>query len=71
MVARSNIPVLSPRERYERIGDLPNVVFSCGAMLGDDDEMQIYYGGSDSCICLGTAPLRDIVGICLASKLEF
>ena len=33
VVARSNIPILAPRERYERIGNVPNVVFSCGAFV--------------------------------------
>lgn len=71
VVARSNIPILTPRERYERIGDVPNVVFSCGAVLEDGGKVRIYYGASDSCICLGMANLKDIVGICLASMQEF
>lgn len=70
VLARSNIPILSPRENYERIGDVPNVVFSCGAVL-EDSNVAIYYGGSDSCICLGTASLKDIVAVCLASMMEF
>lgn len=70
VVARSNIPILSPRERYERIGDVPNVVFSCGAVLHEDeDELWIYYGGSDSCICLGMTPVKDVVEFCIASTV--
>ena len=65
VIARSNIPILSPRERYERIGDQPNLVFSCGAILQENDEMQIYYGASDSCICLGTAHINDILHVCI------
>jgi predicted GH43/DUF377 family glycosyl hydrolase len=68
VIARSNIPILSPRERYERIGDVPNVVFSCGAILRDED-VWIYYGGSDSCICLGSAPLQSITEFCIASAV--
>jgi predicted GH43/DUF377 family glycosyl hydrolase len=71
VVARSNIPILAPREPYERIGDVPNVVYSCGAILEADGTVRIYYGGSDSCICAGTAKLDDIVGICRASTTEF
>ena len=41
VVCRSAIPILSPREYYERVGDVNNVVFS--------------YGASDTSICLGTA----------------
>jgi len=64
VVARSNIPILSPRERYERMGDVPNVVFSCGALLEDGGHISVYYGASDSCICLGRAALQEIVEIC-------
>ncbi len=65
VLARSNIPILSPREQYERIGDVPNMIFSCGAAV-QDGELRIYYGGSDSCICLGTANVAEIVDFCLA-----
>jgi predicted GH43/DUF377 family glycosyl hydrolase len=64
VIARSNIPLLSPRERYERIGDVPNMVFSCGALVRDG-ELWIYYGASDSCICIGTARIDEIVDFCL------
>ena len=64
VIARSNIPILAPRERYERVGDVPNVVFSCGALLEDDGRVSVYYGASDSCICLGRTELSEIVRIC-------
>jgi predicted GH43/DUF377 family glycosyl hydrolase len=65
VLARSNIPLLSPREKYERIGDVPNLLFCCGAVVRDEN-LWIYYGASDSCICLGTASIADIVEFCLA-----
>jgi len=67
VLARSNIPILSPREKYERIGDVNNLVFSCGALLNGNNEVKVYYGGSDSCLCLGTAPLDDILRVCYES----
>ena len=70
VLARSNIPILAPRERYERIGDMPNVVFSCGALL-HDDYLVVCYGASDSCICLGSAPLDVILQTCSESLSEF
>jgi len=70
VLARSNIPILSPRERYERIGDVGNVVFSCGTHVTDGD-LRIYYGASDSCICLGTARVDDVVKVCYDSSREF
>jgi predicted GH43/DUF377 family glycosyl hydrolase len=63
VIGRSNIPILSPRERYERIGDIPNIVFSCGA-IRKGDSLQIYYGASDSCICLAEAKIEDILQVC-------
>lgn len=70
VISRSNIPILSPRDRYERIGDIPNVVFSCGAILEDNGEVKVYYGASDSCICLGTATLDQILNVCHESERE-
>ncbi len=67
VVARSNIPILAPRERYERIGNVPNVVFSCGAFI-DDGQVILCYGASDSCICLGSAPLDEVLKICFEGE---
>jgi predicted GH43/DUF377 family glycosyl hydrolase len=71
VIARSNIPILSPRENYERIGDVHNVVFSCGALLEGKEKLKIYYGASNSCICLGTGSLKDIIHVCYESRKEF
>lgn len=71
VIVRSNIPILAPHEKYERIGDVGNIVFSCGALLGENDEVKIYYGASDSCICLGVAALDDIIQVCHQSKEEY
>ena len=71
VLARSNIPILSPRERYERIGDVGNTVFSCGTHLDGEGKLRVYYGASDSCICLGTADIDDIVKVCYDSSREF
>lgn len=71
VIARSNIPILSPREDYERIGDVPNVVFSCGALLEGERELKVYYGASNSCICLGTGRLNDIVRATRGGAEEF
>jgi predicted GH43/DUF377 family glycosyl hydrolase len=61
-LCRSSIPILSPKQYYERVGDVNNVVFSCGAILEDDDRtLKIYYGASDTCICLCTANLDDLM----------
>ena len=70
VLARSNVPILVPREKYERIGNVPNVVFSTGVLL-EDGVLSVYYGASDSCICLGKAPLDVVVRACFDSEREF
>jgi predicted GH43/DUF377 family glycosyl hydrolase len=70
VLARSNIPILTPREKYERVGNVPNVVFSCGALL-EDDRLNVYYGASGSCICLGTARLDDLLQACFEGERAF
>ena len=68
--ARTNVPILSPREMYERVGDIGNVVFACGAAM-DGDNLAIYYGASMSCICLATVSVDEIRENCAASEREF
>jgi len=71
VLGRSNLPVLAPLEPYERIGDVPNLVFSCGALLSEDGrQVEIYYGGSDSCVCLGTISLDELQIMCNKGKAE-
>lgn len=71
VVGRTNVPILTPREEYERIGDVPNLVFSCGAIIEADDEVKLYYGASNSCICLGTTKVPYILQACVESDKEF
>ncbi len=71
IVGRSNIPVLSPREPYECIGDISNMVFSCGAILEENNSIKLYYGTSDNCICLGYTTLDEIIETCMQSKRDF
>ena len=53
-------PILEPEEPWERAGDVPNVVFTCGtAEIGDD--YYVYYGAADRVIGLATANKRDLL----------
>jgi predicted GH43/DUF377 family glycosyl hydrolase len=60
--------IMAPLAPYERIGDVPNVVFPCG-LLHDlaSDEIRLYYGAADSSICLATARLADLLEAVLAA----
>jgi len=68
IIARCDEPILSPREDYERIGDINNVVFACGAIVEPNDEIKIYYGAADTCICVATGKLSNLVKRTLESE---
>lgn len=65
VLGRSAVPILTPREYYERVGDVGNVVFACGAILEDGGKIKIYYGAADTCICLGFADVNHLVDRCI------
>lgn len=71
VVGRTNVPILSPRTALERLGDVPNLVFSCGALIEPDGEVKVYYGAANSCICLGLTSVDEIVRACSESAKEF
>jgi predicted GH43/DUF377 family glycosyl hydrolase len=54
--------VLGPREPYERIGDVSDVVFPTGAVVRKEtDELNLYYGAADCRIAVATAKLSDVI----------
>ncbi len=54
--------VFGPSAKYEREGDVGNVVFPTGFTLGDDgDTIHLYYGAADTSIALATGSLRHIL----------
>ncbi len=61
VIKRGSVPILSPREHYERIGDVPNVCFACGAVVDPDGGMKIYYGAADTSICVAVCTLEQIL----------
>jgi predicted GH43/DUF377 family glycosyl hydrolase len=60
VVYRSEKPILTPEENYERFGKVPNVVFSCGQVMLDG-QLLIYYGGADSVVCVATTELPELL----------
>jgi len=58
--------LLGAEAEYERKGTCDNVVFPCGA-IGDyeKDELRLYYGAADTCICLATGSLSEVVEACV------
>lgn len=60
VICRSNEWVFSPREYYERAGDVDDVLFPCGWIV-EGDEVKLYYGCADTCIGLATAKLSELL----------
>ncbi|MBE9546658.1 MAG: glycoside hydrolase family 130 protein [Proteobacteria bacterium] len=56
--------IFGPEELYERIGDVPNVVFPCGAILEEDGTIKMYYGVADTAIAMATANVEEIIRLC-------
>jgi beta-1,2-mannosidase len=42
-------------------GDMPKVVFCCGAVMDDPYTLRIYYGAADSLLCTATVKLADVL----------
>lgn len=61
VLKRSREWLLSPEERYERCGDVGNVVFPCGWTLVDE-EVRVYYGAADTSIGLVSGRLPELLG---------
>jgi predicted GH43/DUF377 family glycosyl hydrolase len=60
LIARLPHWVLGPHEHYEVTGAVPNVVFACGhTQVGD--EIRVYYGAADTCVCMATARISDLL----------
>ncbi|HSQ98187.1 MAG TPA: hypothetical protein VLL98_05760 [Rickettsiales bacterium] len=60
VLGRTDIPLLEPEMDYELYGDVPNVVFPCGAVIMKD-EIFLYYGGGDKVVGVAKMGVKDIV----------
>jgi predicted GH43/DUF377 family glycosyl hydrolase len=56
--------ILEPEDPWERTGYVPNVVFSCGAVPEDDGTVKIYWGASDTVMCVGVASISKLLELC-------
>lgn len=66
ITGRAREAILSPIAEEEFLGNVGNVVFTCGALLVGE-ELHVYYGAADHVMCLATAPVEDVVALCLRS----
>lgn len=59
---RSRSWIFGPEAPYEVVGDVPYVVFPCGAVVNPQtSEVKIYYGAADSSICLATGTIQELL----------
>lgn len=60
LLYRTKDYLLAPTEIYERVGDVPNVVFpSSMVVLGDS--LRLYYGCADTCVSIAEGKIADVV----------
>jgi len=70
VIYRTRPYLLNPRKYYECVGDVPNVVFPCAALVDPPTgRMAIYYGGADTVTCLAFAYLHEVVDFVKANSL--
>lgn len=68
VIARLDEPILIPKE-HERDGYVPNVAYSCGAMV-HNDQLIIPYAMSDSVAGIATLSLRDLMAQLSRSRIR-
>jgi beta-1,4-mannooligosaccharide/beta-1,4-mannosyl-N-acetylglucosamine phosphorylase len=60
--ARGREYLLSPQALYEQVGDVPNVVFPCAALVDRHaDRISIYFGAADTVVCLAHGYVSEIL----------
>jgi predicted GH43/DUF377 family glycosyl hydrolase len=68
VVARAKSFILEPQEYYEKFGlYIPNVVFPTGNVVVNG-VVYIYYGVTDTAICLATVPLAELIDFALKGE---
>lgn len=70
IIGRGRFNILEPREMYEMVGQVPNVVFPSGAVVEELDNdgfatlhsrVLVYYGAADTCVGLATSTIEELI----------
>ena len=67
IIGRTEFPLLSPVEPYERYGMVPNIVFPSGALV-KGKQLELYYGAADTVCAVASASLPDLLGSIVTKK---
>jgi len=63
VIARQKECLLEPELDWEKNGDVPNVVFTCGAVL-EDNTLKVLYGGADRVLGWAEADVSAFIASC-------
>jgi predicted GH43/DUF377 family glycosyl hydrolase len=69
IIARTDMPIMTPEEEYELYGEVPNIVFPSGALL-NRGRLHIYYGSADTTCSLATCSLKRLMDAMLIRQKE-
>jgi len=61
VIGNTRGPLLAPRESYELVGHVSDIVFPSGAIL-EKDKLFIYYGATDTTVCMAHVNVTDLLG---------
>ena len=67
IIARTDEPIFEPEASYEKEGEVPNVVFPCGAVV-IGEKIFMYYGGADKVVGVATIELKKLLKILQSCK---
>ena len=75
VISRGRYNVLEPRELWEMVGQVPNVVFPTGLIVDSfdengnaslDSEVKLYYGAADTHIGLAISTIQELIDACFS-----
>ena len=69
ILARTDKPLLTPKETYEKYGKVPNIVSPTGAMV-KEGMLYTYYGAADTTCAVATTKLETLIEDMLEIKIK-
>lgn len=57
---RSRAYLLAPATNYEMVGDVPNVLFPCAALV-EGNKLAVYYGAADTCVGMAFGYIDEVI----------
>lgn len=72
VIGRGSYNILEPRELYELVGQVPNVVFPSGAIVEEvnadgcarlNSQVFVYYGAADTCVALAISTISELISL--------